>query len=282
MTFTLNRGGRDLAKALVTPLDDWAGRSPLVAQLHSGDVGWHLRLPDTAVADAFWLWELDGVPVAAGLSEDTVLRTAVSPDHDRSAELAEAMAESVAGFGYVDAPTGSAVRRTLLERGWSADPDPWVLLHKDLGAADAGWTDALTRVLDGDAEVEARTEVQRSAFAPGSTFHPDLWDRMATGPGYDPRFEMVTWTADGEAAAAATGWFAGTGRCAILEPVGTHAEHRRKGYGRRVNLGVMAALARAGANGVRVQTPASNTAAVATYEACGMRQVEWTTALVPG
>ncbi len=41
----------------------------------------------------------------------------------------------------------------------------------------------------------------------------------------------------------------------------------------------MAALASAGASGVRVLTPASNAAAVATYESCGLRQVDWTTAV---
>jgi ribosomal protein S18 acetylase RimI-like enzyme len=76
-----------------------------------------------------------------------------------------------------------------------------------------------------------------------------------------------------------TGWFAGRGATAILEPVGTHRDHRRRGYGRRVTLAVMAALARAGASGIRVHTPASNRAAVRAYEACGLRQVDWTTAV---
>jgi ribosomal protein S18 acetylase RimI-like enzyme len=122
-------------------------------------------------------------------------------------------------------------------------------------------------------------EVQRSAFAPGSTFTVDRWEQMRTGPTYDPRFEIVTWTPDGQPAAAATGWFAGVGRCAILEPVGTHRDHQGRGYGRRVNLAVMAALARAGADGVRVHTPGSNTAAVRTYRACGLREATVTTAL---
>jgi hypothetical protein len=103
---------------------------------------------------------------------------------------------------------------------------------------------------------------------------------MTTGPTFDGRFEMVTWTPEGQAAAAATGWFAGPGRCAILEPVGTHADHRRRGYGTRANLGVMAALARAGASAIKVATPASNSGAVAAYRACGLRLVEVSTALV--
>jgi GNAT superfamily N-acetyltransferase len=283
VTITLRRGGRDLAAELVGPLDAWTAEAPLSAHLHSGDVGWHLRLADAGLREAFVLWERDGEPVAAGLAEDVVLRTAVAPGHDRSAELAEAMAAVMPEFGYVDALGGTAVRRLLLERGWSVDPDPWVLLYRELGPDDAALADPATRPVGGEADVVARTAVQRSAFAPGSTFQPELWHRMAAGPTYDRRFDQVTWTPEGEAAAAATGWFAGAGRCAILEPVGTHADHRRAGYGRRVSLAVMAALARAGASGVRVHTPAANTAAVKAYESCGLRQVDWTTALVrPG
>ena len=280
MAITVRRGGRDLAAELVRPLDGWVEQAPQTANLHSGDIGWHLRLADAGLDDAFLLWEEDGLPVAAGLAEDVVLRTALAPAHDRSPELAEALAEVMAEFVYVDALGGTAVRRLLLERGWTVDPDPWVLLHRDLGPDDGRHDDPDTRPVDGAADVEARTAVQRSAFAPGSTFTPELWQRMSTGPTYDSRFEMVTWTPDGQPAAAATGWFAGAGRCAILEPVGTHADHQRLGYGRRVNLGVMAALARAGASGVRVHTPAANTAAVKAYESCGLRHVDWTTALM--
>jgi GNAT superfamily N-acetyltransferase len=283
VTITLRRGGRELARELVGPLDAWTAQAPLTANLHSGDVGWHLRLADPGLDDAFLLWERDGEPVAAGLAEDMVLRTAVAPAHDRSAELAEALADVMVEFGYVDALGGSAVRRLLLERGWSVDPDPWVLLYRELGPDDARRTDPGTRPVEGESDVVARTAVQRSAFAPGSTFQPELWHRMADGPTYDRRFDQVAWTPEGEAAAAATGWFAGVGRCAILEPVGTHAAHRQAGYGRRVSLAVMGALARAGASAVRVQTPAANAGAVKAYESCGLRHVDWTTALVrPG
>ena len=280
MTITVSRGGRELAAELVAPLDAWTGAAAFTANLHSGDIGWHLRLPDERIADAFLVWEDDGDPVAVGLAEDVVLRTGMAPDRDRDRRLAEAMVTVMADFGFADALSGTTVRRLLLERGWSVDPDPWVLLHRDLRPEDASGPDADTRPLDGPADVEARVAVQRSAFAPGSTFTPELWERMTTGPTYDGRFEMVTRTPSGEPAAAATGWFAGPGHCAILEPVGTHQDHQRQGYGRRVNRSVMAALAAAGASGVRVHTPASNSAAVATYGACGLRQVDWTTAVM--
>jgi hypothetical protein len=42
----------------------------------------------------------------------------------------------------------------------------------------------------------------------------------------------------------------------------------------------MTALARAGASGVRVHTPAANAAAVATYVSCGLREVARTSTLI--
>jgi ribosomal protein S18 acetylase RimI-like enzyme len=242
-------------------------------------VGWHLRLPDEHLADSLRVWEDGDRVLAAGLLDSGVLRLAVAPEARRSTELAEAMARECA-VDYVDAPDGTALRDLLTEAGWSSDPDPWALLYKPLGPGDAAHVDPDTRTVDRPDDVEARTSVQRSAFAPGSTFHPELWRRMTTGPTYDHRFEMVTWTPTGDPAAAATGWFAGQGRCAILEPVGTALEHRRRGYGRRVSMALASALARAGASGLRVHTPASNVAAVGAYEACGMRIVDRTVALV--
>ena len=55
MTITLRRGGRALARDLVGPLDTWTERAPLVDQVHSGDIGWHLRLDDDLLEDAFLL-----------------------------------------------------------------------------------------------------------------------------------------------------------------------------------------------------------------------------------
>jgi ribosomal protein S18 acetylase RimI-like enzyme len=280
MSLTSRRGGRELAAECVPFLDAWAATQPFRAHLHSGDLGWHLRFDDATVDGTVLCWSDDGGPVAVGLLDGGVLRLALAPSGASSSELAVAIADDADGVGYVDAPSGTALRDHLVQAGWSADPDPWVLLFKELGEADARLTDPGTRPAADD--VEGRVAVQRSAFAPGSTFTPGLWQRMAEQPSYDRLLDLVTYTPDGEPAAAATGWSAGPGAVAILEPVGTHQDHRRQGYGRRVNLAVMAALARGGAGGVRVQTPASNGAAVSAYESCGLRQVDWATAVMRG
>jgi ribosomal protein S18 acetylase RimI-like enzyme len=103
---------------------------------------------------------------------------------------------------------------------------------------------------------------------------------MAAGPTYDARLDWLRRDADGAPAAGATAWSAGPGKCGILEPVGTHPNHRGLGHGVAVSKAAIAALARAGASGVTVHTPADNLGAVRTYEACGLRPVEHSYSLV--
>ncbi len=56
--------------------------------LHPGDVGWHLRLDDAVV----FLWSDDGVPVAAGMLDGSVLRVTAAPGADLGALAADAPA----------------------------------------------------------------------------------------------------------------------------------------------------------------------------------------------
>ena len=227
----VQRGGRKLGVTLAPHLDEWTEANPLVAALHSGDVGWHLRNTDEALESAFTVWSADQTTVAIGMADGRVLRTAFAPDWLHSAALAAAIARELEGIEYVEAPCGAVLRSRLLLGGWSADPDPLVLLYKELTSTDAEHEDTEMYAVSGTDDVEARVAVQRSAFAPGSTFQPELWERMTAGPSYDARFELLARTPTGEPAAAATGWFAGPGRCAILEPVGTHRDHQRTAMG---------------------------------------------------
>jgi len=108
----------------------------------------------------------------------------------------------------------------------------------------------------------------------GSTFTADAWRRMADGHGFQPALDLIARDPVGAPVAVATAWSAGRGRCGILEPVATHADHRGRGHGRRVVQAALHALAATGASGAAVMTPSSNGAAVALYESTGMRQIE--------
>jgi GNAT superfamily N-acetyltransferase len=167
----------------------------------------------------------------------------------------------------------------LSARGWEVDPDPWAVLFRPVTSADKEHHDPLTSTLETDDDIADRVAVQFAAFQ-HSTFTVTRWHQMASGPGYDKRFDLLRRDHSGAPVAGATGWLAQAGRVGILEPVGTHRDHVGAGHGKAVSLAVIAALARAGASGVNVQTPMSNAAALATYQACGLRVVDRVHAMV--
>lgn len=73
----------------------------------------------------------------------------------------------------------------------------------------------------------------------------------------------------GDVAAVVTVWSAGPGRPGLVEPMGVHANHRGRGYGRAITLAGAAALREMGSSSARVCTPSANAGAVATYRAAG-------------
>jgi ribosomal protein S18 acetylase RimI-like enzyme len=273
------------AGAAVDALMSWEPPGCYPSGLHAGDVGWQLRLDD-AVVDASLIQVRDGADVVAValLDGPDQLRPAVRPDCLHDLQLARVLADLAEGTddavpSWCEARGGSALRTVLSSRGWTVDDDTWTVLYRALSPADADGDDPHSRPLADDHDIADRVEVQRSAFT-GSTFTVERWHQMAAGPGYDPALDLLRRAADGTPVAAATGWSAGPGRCGILEPVAAHPDSAGHGHGRAVSRAVIAALARAGASGVAVHTPVSNTGAVRAYEACGLRQVELTTDLV--
>lgn len=272
--------GRADASPALQILADWTAPGCYVRGLHPGDIGWHLRLDDELVDESLVLVRREAEPAALVLVDSPdAARVALAPHHRLDLEVASAVADVLEAAGptdsdvYADVETGSALRAELSARGWAVDPDSWVALYRPLSAADGRWEDPLTHELVDATDVEDRVAVQRSAFI-GSTFTPDRWRQMSTGPGFDSGLDLLRRDREGTPVAAATGWLAGAGRCGILEPVGAAPGSARKGHGSAVSAAAIAALARRGASGVTVITPCANTAAVATYERCGLRQVE--------
>lgn len=284
MTVALGRVPVSAAGELIDALKEWAPSGCYVAGLHAGDIGWRLRLADDS--DGGLIAVRDGTELVAVLLEDspTVLRPAVRPDRLHDIAVASALLRHVQTLpqnkaAYVDAASASALRSLLSGAGWQLDADHWAVLYRPLSEADGHLDDPLCTTLRTDADIADRVAVQRAAFA-GSTFTVARWHRMAAGPGFDSAYEYLRRLPDGTPVAAATGWSAGPGKCAILEPVGADPTHAGAGHGKAVSLAVIGALARGAASGVTVQTPASNVAAVRTYESCGLRQVEITRALM--
>jgi ribosomal protein S18 acetylase RimI-like enzyme len=266
--------GRVDAVAALLPLAEWTPATSTAGPLHPGDIGWFLRFDEAQVAAALRLWSDDTGPVAVTLLDTGVLRAALAPRAVHDQRLAEALAdewERLLGDdeSWCDAPTGSAVVGAMVERGWQLDPDePWVhLVATELPGTIADGVALVTA-----ADAADRVAVQRAAFE-GSTFTLQRRQLMTDSAAAQLCVDVLVRTADGAAAAGATGWLAGTGRCALLEPVGTHPDHRGRGYGLAAVRGACAELARVGAAAVAVLTPSSNTAAVALYTSAGFAPV---------
>lgn len=284
MSTTIEFGGRDAAHHLIPEVSTWAPSAGAVVGLHVGDLGWHLRMDDRDLDGTVVAVLVDGQLVAAGLYEPDGVRLAIRPDRVNDRVVAEAIADlaetTAAEDAFADVPTSPLVDDILRDRGWRTDPHAWAILYRPLTAADAEPAEPPgVTTLKTEQDVADRVAVQFAAFT-GSTFTVARWHQMASSPAHDPALEFLARTAEDEPAAGATAWSAGPGRAGILEPVGTHPDHRRQGHGRAVSLAAVAALARAGASGVGVQTPEANTAAVATYLDCGLEHVASVRALL--
>lgn len=283
MAVDVLRFGREGAAQLVEALCEWTPRDGYLTTVHAGDVGWLLRLDDADLSNGL-VAVVDGAQtVAVGLLVGSFFRPTIRPDRLQDCEVAMALVAVLDELpshadADTDATSQSAYRALLCAQGWQLDPDAWVLLHRPLSAADGAHSDELSAPLRSDVDIADRVRVQTGAFT-SSTFTVARWRQMAAGPGFDPALEYLRRNADGVAVAAATGWSAGKGKVGILEPVGTDRAHAGHGHGKAVSMAVIAALARGGASAVTVFTPASNAAAVKTYERCGLRQVELVHAL---
>ncbi|MFB6665048.1 GNAT family N-acetyltransferase [Streptomyces parvus] len=264
----------DIPRAL-RALSVWTPADAPAGGLHPGDVGWLLRHADATVhlwVDARGTGRPDprldprhdaAAPVAVGFLDGRVLRVTAAPDADLGALAADAEELLVPGIDRSDG---------LPVPGWHPDPkETWLVLS---------WTpEPVTSRAErvGEPDAADRVLIHRSAFE-GSTFALKHWERMKASPAGHSAVETLVRTPTGAPAAAATGWFAGAGRCGLLEPVGTHPDHRGRGYGRDAVLGTCAALADRGASAVAVMTPARNEAAVALYASAGFTVVRETQA----
>jgi ribosomal protein S18 acetylase RimI-like enzyme len=277
-----------VAIALSTPcvdgLDEVVGRlrewqhdgAPM--QLHPGDLGWFWRSGAEATAAAVRCWRRGGRILAVGLLDGPdLLRVTTTPEARRDEALARQLVADVAdprrgvlpsGSVSVEAPNGALVEDLLLDEAcWSAG-ESWTPLRRDLEepVEDPG----LRVEVVGPALAPDYTAVHRSAFA-GPRFTAERWRAMATGVPYLDARCLIAYDDQGTAVAEVAVWSAGPGRPGLLEPMGVHAEHRRRGYGKAICVAAAAALRRMGSSSALVCTPSANAAAVATYAAAGFR-----------
>ncbi|MEU5901466.1 GNAT family N-acetyltransferase [Streptomyces venezuelae] len=278
MAIVLNVPGVDGLAEAVAVLREWQYEGA-PTQLHPGDLGWFWRSGAEATAAAVRTWSRSGRILAAGLLDGPdLLRLTTAPDVRQDEELARQLVADVtdpargvlpAGRVNIEAPPNTLFPDLLgAEEGWHLD-DPWTPLRRDLTAPVR--TPDLRVEEVGPARAQAFAAVLGAAFD-GSRFTADRWHAVASGLPYADARCLLGYDDGGDAVAAVTVWSAGAGRPGILEPMGVHRDHRRRGHGEQITLAAAAALRDMGASSALVATPSSNTAAVATYESAGFER----------
>ena len=174
---------------------------------------------------------------------------------------------------YAEAFCGDMARRELLAvLGWEADNELPYLLNRttinpvSVPALPDGF---LFRAAAGVEDAAALAEVHNAAFGAGWT--PELYRKVMESPGYAPERELVIQAPDGTFAAFTVTWTDQLNRTGLFEPVGTHKDYRRRGFGRAIILYGLQQMAAAGMKYATVAHFGRNEAARGLYQACGFR-----------
>ena len=260
----------------VRVLRDWQ-HDDAPMQLHPGDLGWLWQLGAEAAAAAVRTWSRDGQIVTVGMLDGPeLLRVTIAPEAMRDHELAQQLVADVgnpgrgvlpAGRVAVETPNGALVQDLLSQAGWYTD-EPWTPLRRDL--TEPVEKPAVRIETIGPEQISAFTAVHRSSFG-SAKFTDERWHAMAGGSPYADARSLLAYGHEGDAVAAVTVWSAGPGKPGLLEPMGVHADHRGRGYGKAICVAAAAALQGLGASNAVVCTPSANTSAVATYKAAGFQ-----------
>jgi GNAT superfamily N-acetyltransferase len=258
--------------------------------LHPGDIPHHIYTGNKYYdpTEVMTIWE-DGQGVAGWLLMDLGHKSfdaQVRPDlrgndferevleyaEDRTVELMRRY--DIGGDCiYGDAFQGDTARIELLTAlGWEADNElPYVLNRTEIKSIDVpvlpdGYS---FQSANGIEDAAALAEVHNACFRVNWT--PELYRKVMESPGYAPEREWVIQAPDGTYVAFSIIWYDHLNRTGLFEPVGTHKDHRRRGFGRAIILYGMQQMAAAGMEFATVAHFGQNEAARGLYQACGFK-----------
>jgi GNAT superfamily N-acetyltransferase len=236
----------------------WRERGPYVEQ-HVGDLAWGAH---PALGEVFVHLLGDGYAFDDGGTWHVAGDAAV-----------EAAIDAGAAVVALDAETDKT--DALRHRGYAPDPARWFWhLHRTLDDLPP------QTVPPSDHDPDERVAVHRAAWA-GSRFTRALYDAVRATPPYRADLDVLVRTPEGEPAAYALAWYDAASRSGELEPVGTAAAHRRRGYGAAACVAALHRLRDAGATQAVVYAvnDPGNPGPRALYESVGFRvidrHVEW-------
>ena len=175
---------------------------------------------------------------------------------------------------YTDAFRRDTTRsELLLDLGWQAadNESPYVLNHMEIKTVEVpllpkGYSFQTARGVE---DAAALAEVHGGSF--GSSWTPELYRQVMESPGYAPERELVIQTPEGNYAAFTVIWYDHLNRTGLFEPVGTHKDYHRQGFGRAIVLYGLQQMAAAGMKFATVAHFGQNEAARRLYQGCGFR-----------
>ena len=235
----------DLQAILVLAQELWRD-DPRDVQHSYGEVAWwSANLPHGETEARLW-YDGDRLVGWGWLTGRSELEFQVRPTHRDL--LDELLAWAQPGEVWVRGDDEDAARR-LRAFGLEHDPDaPW-MWHNERALDDLpepalpeGYRVRTVR----ESDFASRAATHRSAFAP-SRFSDDVYAFVRSVPPYRQDLDCVVEAPDGSVAAYTLAWLDERNAVGELEPVGTHADHRRLGLGRAVNLFALHRLREEGA-----------------------------------
>lgn len=131
---------------------------------------------------------------------------------------------------------------------------------------------SFTAISDNSQLKTARVKLHRAVWHP-SQVTASAYEHLRASPAYDLELDVALVGSDGQLVAYALGWIDPKTRTGVMEPVGTHPDHRGQGLGRMVVQEVNRRLAERGAERIIIRTPESNVGACRLYASAGFQNI---------
>jgi len=259
--------------------------SPGRTAAHPGDIAWWVGWPPSPVerlATMFLLWEEDDevVGFAAFLPDEGDLSVFVSPaltDTKTAADFEDAAlawaACGEASVRWIEFEDETAAVERWRGRGYRPTDVGYLNLTRALDdVADQGAGDDRIQPV-GDDDDEDRASVTHSAFGSPKPFdeYAAEYAGFRASPAYPRGWDLLLRDADGRAAACCIAWPDPVSRAGTFEPVATHPELHRRGYGRALLLDGLRRFAAADMTYAIVGVDVDDPRAEALYRSVGFR-----------
>lgn len=248
---------------------------------------WRFADDDENAIDSVHLWldDADNVVALAWPSDDRA-EVIVHPNHREIEEEVISWVEEYQS-GLVPAEgeentlnvwafDGDEYRIDILTRhGFQRKDDYMVFRRRSIEGdlPDAPLAEGYTfRDMTGDPDIEQRVAAHRSAFHP-SKMSVEKHRRVMSSPTYRPGLDVIAVAPDGSYAAYCIVWFDPDAGIGVFEPVGCHADHRKRGLASAVMVENMRRVRALGARTVAVIANGGEPAANGLYESLGFQTV---------